>query len=91
MATDPMNTPKQQHTIPRLHLQYFAGAEGRVFNYDAIAGKVWAAAPEETAVETHFYSAELADGSTSSVTLTSSRRPDVPYPTLTPDLFGKRF
>jgi hypothetical protein len=65
MATDlfGMSTPKRQHTIPRLHLQHFAGAEGRVFNYDAIAGKVWAATPEETAVETHFYSAELADGS----------------------------
>jgi hypothetical protein len=58
-----MSTPKGQHTIPRLHLQHFAGAEGRVFTYDAIAGKVWAATPEETAVETHFYSAELKDGS----------------------------
>jgi Protein of unknown function (DUF4238) len=58
-----LSTPKGQHTIPRLHLQHFAGAEGRVFTYDAIAGKVWAAVPEETAVETHFYSAELADGS----------------------------
>ncbi len=58
-----MSTPKGQHTIPRLHLQHFAGVEGRVFTYDAIGGKVWAAVPEETAVETHFYSAQLADGS----------------------------
>ena len=58
-----MSTPKGQHIIPRLHLQHFAGDEGRVFTYDAVAGKVWAAVPVETAVETHFYSAQLADGS----------------------------
>jgi hypothetical protein len=58
-----LSQPKQQHIIPRLHLQHFVGTEGRVFTYDAIAGKVWAKVPEETAVETHFYSAELADGS----------------------------
>lgn len=58
-----MSTPKGQHTIPRLRLQHFAGAEGRVFTYDKIAGKVWATTPDETAVETHFYSAELKDGS----------------------------
>jgi Protein of unknown function (DUF4238) len=56
--------PKGQHFIPRLHLQNFAGSQprGQVWTYDAIAAKAWSAIPEETAVQTHFYSAEKSDG-----------------------------
>jgi hypothetical protein len=59
-----MNTPKQQHVIPRVHLQYFTGDSppGQVWTYDALNSKRWSAAPEETATEGHFYSGERADG-----------------------------
>jgi len=55
---------KSQHTIPRLHLQHFAGPKppGQVWTYDALTGKFWSAIPEETCVQTHFYSAERSDG-----------------------------
>jgi Protein of unknown function (DUF4238) len=57
---------KSQHTIPRLHLQHFVGPEpaGQVWTYDAISGKRWSRVPEETCVQTHFYSAERSDGAT---------------------------
>lgn len=57
-------TAKSQHTIPRLHLQNFAGPHptGQVWTYDAIAAREWSAIPEETCVQTHFYSAERDDG-----------------------------
>jgi hypothetical protein len=56
--------PKRQHTIPRLHLQHFVGFDpkGHVWTYDAQTGNVWSAIPEETALETHFYSIEKPDG-----------------------------
>jgi len=56
--------PKAHHTIPRLHLQHFAGVDpaGQVWAYDAMTGRSWSAIPEETAVQTHFYSAERDDG-----------------------------
>lgn len=56
--------PKGHHVIPRLHLQHFAGPDpaGQVWTYDKLAGKCWSAIPEETAVQTHFYSAERDDG-----------------------------
>jgi hypothetical protein len=55
---------KSQHTVPRLHLQHFAGEvpAGQVWTYDAVAGRNWSAIPEQTAVQTHFYSAERDDG-----------------------------
>jgi Protein of unknown function (DUF4238) len=58
-------TPKGQHFIPRLHLQHFAGPtpKGQVWTYDAIGAKTWSSIPQETAVQTHFYSAENGDGS----------------------------
>ena len=36
-----MNTPKGQHTVPRLHLQHFAGSEpaGQVWTYDAVESR----------------------------------------------------
>ena len=57
--------PKSHHTVPRLHLQHFAGEEpaGQVWTYDAETGRSWSTIPEETATQTHFYSAERADGS----------------------------
>jgi len=56
--------PKGHHTIPRLHLQHFVGLEphGQVWTYDKTTGREWSAIPEETSVQTHFYSAEQADG-----------------------------
>jgi len=57
-------SPKNQHTIPRLHLQHFAGLDplGQVWTYDAVAARQWSAIPEKTGVQTHFYSAEGDDG-----------------------------
>ncbi len=57
-----VNAAKKQHVIPRLHLQYFTGEDGRVWTYDALSGRRWSRAPEETATEQHFYSFEQADG-----------------------------
>jgi hypothetical protein len=56
--------PKSHHTVPRLHLQHFTGNEpaGQVWTYDAEAGREWSAIPEETSVQTHFYSVEQDDG-----------------------------
>ena len=47
-----------------MHLQHFAGPEpkGHVWTYDAQTGQVRHAIPEETAVETHFYSVETDGG-----------------------------
>ncbi len=55
---------KGQHTVPRLHLQHFAGATpaGQVWTYDAVTGRRWSAVPEETCIQTHFYSIERGDG-----------------------------
>jgi hypothetical protein len=58
-----MTVPKKQHVIPELHLKHFADANGRVCTFDAMNGKSWFAAVGETAVESHFYSGELGDGS----------------------------
>jgi hypothetical protein len=57
-------TPKRQHFIPRVHLKHFAGADpkGQVWTYDAISETVRSGTPENTAVESHFYSAEMPDG-----------------------------
>jgi Protein of unknown function (DUF4238) len=56
--------PKRQHFIPILHLKHFAGADpkGQVWTYDAESGEVRSATPENTAVQTHFYSVEGEDG-----------------------------
>jgi hypothetical protein len=55
---------KGQHTIPRLHLQHFAGRQpaGQVWTYDAVEAEQWSAIPKETCVQTHFYSVERDDG-----------------------------
>jgi hypothetical protein len=57
-----MNTLKRHHIIPRLHLQHFVDAGGRVWSYEKQSGKIWASLPEDTAVESHFYSGERPDG-----------------------------
>jgi hypothetical protein len=56
--------PKRHHFIPILHLKHFIGTDpkGQVWTYDAEAGHVRSAAPENTAVEGHYYSAERPDG-----------------------------
>jgi hypothetical protein len=56
--------PKRQHFIPILHLKHFVGADpkGQVWTYDAESGEVRSATPENTAVQTHFYSVERDGG-----------------------------
>jgi hypothetical protein len=56
--------PKRQHFIPILHLKHFAGSDpqGQVWTYDAETSAVRSAVPKETAVQSHFYSAEGDDG-----------------------------
>lgn len=56
---------KRQHYIPRLHLRHFAGVapKGHVWTYDSEAGSVRSSTPENTAVQSHFYSIEGDDGS----------------------------
>lgn len=56
--------PKRHHFIPRLHLQHFAGQDpkGQVWTFDKNTGASRSAVPEETAVQTHFYSIEQDDG-----------------------------
>jgi hypothetical protein len=55
---------KRQHIIPQLHLRHFAGhnPKGHVWTYDATAEEPRSATPENTAVETHFYSVEMENG-----------------------------
>ena len=57
-------TPKAQHSVPRLHLQHFIGHDprGQVWTFNKDTGASWSAVPEETAVQTHFYSVEQDDG-----------------------------
>ena len=66
VSTAPRKTrlPKRHHFIPRLHLQHFGGPEpkGQVWTYDAQTRQVRSAVPEQTAVESHFYSVERDDG-----------------------------
>ncbi len=59
-----MPVAKRQHYIPRMHLKQFVGVQpkGQVWTYDAETGAVRSATPENTAVETHFYSVKAADG-----------------------------
>src|SRR4051812_28594823 len=59
-----MPLAKRQHFIPRLHLRHFIGQQpaGQVWTYDAETGDVRSSTPENTAVETHFYSFGAADG-----------------------------
>jgi hypothetical protein len=54
----------RQHFIPILHLKHFIGPnpKGQVWTYDAHTGKVFSGTSENTAVQTHFYSAERPDG-----------------------------
>lgn len=58
-----MPTPKRQHFVPIVHLKHFIGSspKSQVWTYDA-GGDVLSATPENTAVETHFYSVERDDG-----------------------------
>ncbi len=50
------NRTKRQHYVPRFYLAYFADAEGMVWTYDTERNEVRAGTPENTAVETNFYS-----------------------------------
>ena len=50
------NRAKRQHYVPRFYLAYFADAEGMVWTYDTERNEVRAGTPQNTAVETNFYS-----------------------------------
>jgi hypothetical protein len=56
--------PKRQHFNPALHLRHFAGdvPKGQVWTYDKQTGDARPATPENTAVQSHFYSVERGDG-----------------------------
>jgi hypothetical protein len=56
--------PKRHHFIPILHLKHFVRSdpEGQVWTYDAESGDVRSALPENTAVQSHFYSVATEDG-----------------------------
>jgi hypothetical protein len=56
--------PKSQHTVPRVHLEYFVGdsPKGHVWTYDKNGTAPRSAKPEETSTFTHFYSIERDDG-----------------------------
>ena len=55
---------KQQHKIPRLHLQYFAGHDGKsdVWTYCKKSKKCWSASPQRTAKQGYFYSLKTDNG-----------------------------
>lgn len=53
---------KKQHFVPRFYLAQFADQEGMVWNYDISENVVRPATPENTAVETNFYSILNNDG-----------------------------
>ena len=55
-------SPKRHHTTPILHLKHFTDANGQVWTYDAETSYTRPAAPRNTAVQTHFYSAEDVGG-----------------------------
>ena len=54
--------PKKQHYVPRFYLANFVNSRGMVWNYDLQLNEVRELAPENTAVETNFYSPENEDG-----------------------------
>jgi len=58
------SAPKRQHVIPRLHLKNFVAdnPKGLVWTYDAVEGTARPATPENTGVQSYFYSAETTDG-----------------------------
>lgn len=47
---------KGQHFVPRFYLQHFADSDGLVWTYDFLEDRVSTATPENTAVQTNFYS-----------------------------------
>ncbi len=55
---------KRQHFIPQLHLKHFVGdnPRGQVWTYDALKGTARSATPENTALQSYFYSIETEDG-----------------------------
>ena len=47
---------KRQHYVPRFYLQHFADADGLVWTYDILEDRIAGSTPENTAVQTNFYS-----------------------------------
>lgn len=57
-----MSRTKQQHYLPRFHLDYFKDADGKVWTFDTVGGDVWAASPANTARQGNFYSPKDESG-----------------------------
>lgn len=57
-----MNRPKRQHTVPKFYLEHFTDPEGKVWSYDLMLDQVRAGIPQNTAVETNFYSVKDESG-----------------------------
>lgn len=53
---------KKQHYVPRFYLDHFKDSEGHIWTYDKKGEDVRFARPEETAIETNFYSVIGEDG-----------------------------
>lgn len=53
---------KRQHYVPKFYLEYFTDADGKVWTYDTANGDVRSGTPQNTAVETNFYSIKDESG-----------------------------
>lgn len=57
-----MGRTKRQHYVPRFYLERFTDGDGSVWNYEKGTGESLALSPEDTAVETNFYSPRTEQG-----------------------------
>ncbi|MFN0193787.1 MAG: DUF4238 domain-containing protein [Aestuariivirga sp.] len=62
VSTTTGNRPKRQHYVPRFYLEHFSDENGQVWTYDSEGKSVRSAKPEQTAVETNFYSTTNEQG-----------------------------
>lgn len=60
MAVHPR--PKKQHYVPRFYLEHFTDSNGMVWAYDLQTDEIRTGTPENTAIETNFYSVINDDG-----------------------------
>lgn len=57
-----MSTPKRHHYLPRFYLDRFTD-RGRLYLFDREEAEHRIQTPKNTAVQTHFYTADMPDGS----------------------------
>jgi hypothetical protein len=60
----PPSEPRRHHFVSRMHLKRFVGQApaGHVWTYEETSGARRSAIPDETAVESHFYSVDMDNG-----------------------------